>query len=75
MMPRKTRWDMIASSDRLESTPPTLKKEPIENTLPNEPMDPIENAEPIEPMDMKELCEAIEYRELFSRFFIGLPSV
>ena len=51
---------MIARNDRLESTPKTLRNEPIEKTLPNEPIEPIEKAEPIDPMDMKDLWEAMD---------------
>lgn len=51
---------MIAKNDRLESTPKTLKNEPIEKMLPKEPIEPIEKAEPIDPMDMKDLWEAMD---------------
>ena len=51
---------MIARNDRLDSTPKTLRNEPIEKMLPNEPMEPIEKADPIDPMDMKDLWDAMD---------------
>ena len=65
---------MIARNDRLESTPKTLKNEPIEKMLPKEPIEPIEKADPIDPMDMKDLWDAIDQVawEVGSRAFFGV---
>ena len=67
---------MIAKKDRLESTPKTLRNEPIEKTLPKEPMEPIEKAEPIDPMDIKDLWDAMDQVdwEVDSRAFFATMS-
>ena len=67
---------MIARNDRLESTPKTLRNEPIEKMLPKEPIEPIEKAEPIDPMDMKDLWDAMDQVdwELDSRAFFEAMS-